>query len=528
MRDSNAWVYAPQIALHRDRQSLSDAEHQKILGMLESSHATGQRILSLRDQVFSGQKINTSEQRAVGHWALRLASAQRRSTQWPESLPRRFCPDDVDLLPRFATEDQHVAAFAESVRSGTARSGCGKAFTSIVHLGIGGSDLGPKLLIDALAAHAEHAPITAWFLSNLDYHAVQHCLAGLDPQTTLVVMVSKSFSTQETLHNAEHLLQWMRRAGVPKPADHFVAVTNRLELAAQWGIPGHQRFWFDESIGGRFSLWGPVSLTARIVLGNQVMDDVLDGGLEMDQHFLTSALHHNMPAVLAATDFYNLRERDIPTLMVSAYDSRLGLLVPYLKQLWMESLGKHVDHQGRPINGPACPILWGDIGTNAQHAFFQLLHQGGQGVAIDLIGTVRPEHEAVESHQALLAHLVAQAQALSTGYQSDNPNRVCWGGHPVHLFMLERLNAKSLGALICLWEHRVLCLAALTGVNPFDQWGVEIGKAIAASAFEALQDASTEPDTTRPVHITGRTSSDTNPLAIDATSASIIRWIQQQ
>lgn len=524
MHDSNAWVHGPQLALHRDRQSLSDAEHQKILGILSTSQATGQRILSLRDQVFSGQKINTSEQRAVGHWALRLASAQRRSAVWPEALPRRFCPDNIDVLPRFAAEDQRVATFADSVRSGQHTSTPGKAYTSIVHLGIGGSDLGPKLLIDALSTHASHTPITAWFLSNLDYHAVQHCLAGLNPQTTLVVMVSKSFSTQETLHNAEHLLQWIKRAGIPNPTDHFVAVTNRLDLAAQWGIPSEQCFWFDESIGGRFSLWGPVSLTARVVLGNPVVDDVLDGGLEMDQHFLTSALSQNLPAVLAATDFYNLRERDIPTLMVSAYDSRLSLLVPYLKQLWMESLGKHVDHHGRPIDGPACPILWGDIGTNAQHAFFQLLHQGGQGVAIDLIGTVRPEHEAIESHQALLAHLIAQAQALSTGYQSDDPNRVCWGGHPVNMIFLDRLNAKSLGALICLWEHRVLCLAALTGVNPFDQWGVEIGKAIAASAFAALQDppekpiiaAATSPSTT------------TNPLAIDATSASIIHWIKQQ
>jgi glucose-6-phosphate isomerase len=527
MRDYNAWLYGPQIALHRDRQSLGEAEHHKILGLLLTSQPTGQRILSLRDQVFSGQKINTSEGRAVGHWALRLAACQRRSAPWPEALPRQFCPDNDDLLPKFAEEDQRVAAFAQAIRSGAVTSSTGKPFASIVHLGIGGSDLGPKLLIDALAADSGKPPITAQFLSNLDYHAVQHCLAGLDPQTTLVVMVSKSFTTQETIHNADHLLQWMKEAGLPNPNDHFVAVTNRRDLAAQWGVPGHQSFWFDESIGGRFSLWGPVSLTARAVLGNTIVDEVLAGGCEMDQHFLTAPLHQNLPAVLAATDFYNLRERDIPTLMVSAYDSRLGLLVPYLKQLWMESLGKHVDQHGNRIDGPACPILWGDIGTNAQHAFFQLLHQGSQGVAIDLIGTVRPEHSATESHQALLANLIAQAQALSTGFESDDPNKVCWGGHPVHLLMLERLTPRSLGALICLWEHRVICLAALTGVNPFDQWGVEIGKAIASSALAALADPSSTPKASE-TEVANRTTGPDSPLSIDATSASIIQWLKKQ
>lgn len=519
MPDSNAWLFGPQVALHRARQSLGSAEHDQILQTLDVSQPSGQRILTLRDQVFSGQKINTSENRAVGHWALRLVVAGRHPGVSTEGLAQHFAPDQEDLLPRFSAQDQRVAAFVEDLRSGKVRSAKGLGYTTIVHLGIGGSDLGPHLLIDALAGNRQNHPIQAKFLSNLDYHAVQHCLAELDPNTTLVAMVSKSFTTQETLHNSQHLYQWMKDAGIANPLEQFVAITNRTDLALRWGITEDQTFWFDQSIGGRYSLWGPVSLTARAVLGNAVVDEVLAGGLEMDQHFLNTPLLKNLPAVLAATDFYNLRHRKIPTLMVSAYDSRLSLLVPYLKQLWMESLGKHTDQQGRPIKGPACPILWGDIGTNAQHAFFQLLHQGGQGVAVDLIGTVHPEHDAVESHQALLANLIAQAQALSLGYESSDPNKSCWGGHPVHLFMLDRLNARSLGAFLCMWEHRVICLAALTGVNPFDQWGVELGKAIAGSAIAAMREDSTK-------HL----APNSQPIAhqIDAVSQSIIDWIKQR
>lgn len=519
MPDANTWLFGPRVALHRARQSLGDTEHRQILKTLDVTQPSAQRILSLRDQIFSGQKVNRSEDRAVGHWALRRAVAGRHPDVSTDGLVQRFAPEQEDLLPRFAKEDARVAEFVEKLRSGTLRSESRQAYTTIVHLGIGGSDLGPHLLIDALAGHQHIGPIRARFLSNLDYHAVQHCLSELDPKTTLVAMVSKSFTTQETLHNGQHLYQWMKDSGVTNPLSQFVSITNRTDLAARWGLSDDHIFWFDESIGGRYSLWGPVSLTARAVLGNSVVDEVLVGGLEMDRHFLHTPLHQNLPAVLAATDFYNLRQRQIPTLMVSAYDSRLALLVPYLKQLWMESLGKHIDQQGRPIQGPACPILWGDIGTNAQHAFFQLLHQGGQGVAVELIGTVRPEHSATESHQALLANLIAQAQALSLGYESPDPNQSCWGGHPVNLFMLDQLDATTLGAFLCMWEHRVICLAAFTDINPFDQWGVELGKAIAHSAMTAIR---------------ADTAKDRAPLEqpiehqIDATSQSIIDWLKQQ
>lgn len=489
------WLSGPGLTLMRARQSHSESEHEQILGPLAQNSTAAARIVKLRDDMFAGRHVNQSEHRAAGHWALRLAGLKASSTYtdtgWPKPLPDHFTPDGEDLLPRMAKTHLQMSALADQVRNGGLVSSSSKKFRHVVHLGIGGSDIGPQLMISALQEPGASHVINARFLANLDYHGVQHCLAELDASATLVVVVSKSFTTQETMMNARHLVDWMTANGVQNPKANFIAVTCQTELAQSWGVRTTSILWFDESIGGRFSLWGPVSFTARVVLGNLTVDGFLQGGVQMDQHFLSTPLVSNLPAVLAATDFFNLRTRRLSTLMVSAYDSRLGLLVPYLKQLWMESLGKHIDANGRPIDGPACPILWGDIGTNAQHAFFQLLHQGAQGVSIDLVGTVAPEHEARQSHEALLANLLAQSQALSTGFASDDAHKTCWGGHPINLLLLDRLTSRHLGALVALWEHRTLCLAALTGVNPFDQWGVELGKSIAKSALRALSEAGT-------------------------------------
>lgn len=504
---AESWIQAPGLAIHRGRQADQTHQHAELIAPLRDDAADAHRIRGLRDAMFAGNKVNPSEGRAAGHWALRLAAAQGSD---PHLAVTRFAPNGEDLIPRMTRVHAQTRELATRIRSAMLTGDTGRPYRHIIHLGIGGSDLGPRLLIEALQSTPANAPIDAAFLSNLDYHAVQHCLAARDPRETLVVIASKSFTTQETLINAAHLRQWMLGGGVRHPQHQMIAITNRTDRAAQWEIPDEQILWFDESIGGRFSLWGPVSLTSRIVLGNAVVDRFIEGGIAMDRHFTGShPLTHNLPAVLAVTDFFNLRSRQLPTLMVSPYDSRLALLVPYLKQLWMESLGKQVDAQGRPIEGPACPILWGDVGTNAQHAFFQLLHQGQQGVAVELIGVVSPEHEAHHSHHALLANLVAQAQALSTGLSSGDPQRDCRGGHPVNLVMLDRCDAYCLGSLIALWEHRVVCLAALTGINPFDQWGVELGKSIAHDALKALSE-----------------SHDASHEALDSTSRGIIAWLR--
>ena len=510
MPASKDWLCAPTITLQRTRQSLSDQEHSEILEILLPGSPAHQRILDLRSAVFGGARANLSENQSVGHWALRLAGV----TEKPAIIPAVFSPANENLLPRFESVHAQTRSLVDAIHRGEFRSTSGKQIRQIIHLGIGGSDLGPQLLIKALDKLPLQPKIATHFLSNLDYHAVDHCLATLDPTETIVIIASKSFSTEETMVNASHLMQWMEKAAIPTPERNLIAVTSEVIRAREWRIPQAQILWFDQSIGGRYSLWGPVSITARLALGNACIDEFLSGGVAMDAHFLSQPLSENMPAVLAATDFYNLRTRGLPTLMVSAYDSRLGLLVPYLKQLWMESLGKHIDTAGQPIDGPACPILWGDIGTNAQHAFFQLLHQGAHGVAVDLVGILRPEHQAHTSHQALLANLIAQSQALSTGHPHDDAQKTCWGGHPLNLFMLDRCDAVSLGALIALWEHRVLCLAAINQINPFDQWGVALGKSIARSVTSALNQDSAK---------TGSGS-----IGLDSASIAMIQWINSR
>ena len=505
MRKSDLWLLGPRLMLSRARQ-WRPPDSDQALAMLGPGPQSA-AIEALRRACFAGQKVNRSENRAAGHWALRLAGIEHP----PPGLPTSFAPDGNDLMPRMRQVHERSREIADQICAGQWKTSSGKACTDIVHLGIGGSDTGPHLLINALSSIRTPTAISTHFCPNLDAHALMRCLARLDPTQTLVIVVSKSFSTLETLSNAEHCLSWMKSTGIAAPQENFLAVTARPDKAAQWGIAQTHTLWFDESIGGRFSLWGPVSLTARIALGNTVVDQVVEGGVEMDAHFLGTPLERNLPVLLAASDFHNLRNRSIPTLMVSAYDSRLDLLLPYLKQLWMESLGKHVDQDGNPLKGPACPILWGDVGTNAQHAFFQLLHQGGTPVAIDLIGVLNPDHHATPSHQAVLANLIAQAQALSIGQQDADPQKSCLGGHPVNLIMLDRLDGRGLGSLIALWEHRVVCLAALSNVNPFDQWGVELGKRIARTATEALDSRQT------------RSPSGT----LDPTSQAIIETLRQ-
>lgn len=508
MHASEGWIKAPGLAFHRGRQASGADEHARLIGDLQEGMPTERRIRQLRDAMFAGEKVNTSENRAAGHWALR--SAVSPSEAMTRAL--QFAPEGINLIPRMSGMHAHARDIAERIRSGAMKGASSAPYRHVIHLGIGGSDVGPRMLIEALRNTPQDSGIDVAFLSNLDYHAVQHCLSSRQAAETLVVVASKSFATQETMNNLRHLLQWMVGAGIAHPEQQVIAITSRPDMASQWRIPGDQILWFDDSIGGRFSLWGPVSLTSRIILGNDPVDTFIRGGLAMDHHFIeTQPLSGNLPAVLAATDLYNLRQRRLPTLMVSAYDSRLSLLVPYLKQLWMESLGKQVDSHGQRLDSPACPILWGDIGTNAQHAFFQLLHQGVQGIAIELIGVLAPEHEALESHHMLLANLVAQAQALSTGQLSDDPQRSCRGGHPVNLVFLDRCDPYSLGSLIALWEHRVVCLAALTGVNPFDQWGVEFGKSIASAALASLRDAE------------GMQAKD-----LDDISKNIIGWLRER
>jgi glucose-6-phosphate isomerase len=480
MHASDPWIKGAHLKLNRQRQWQSPAL-DPATGLLKQPEIYA-ALSQFRADFFGAKKINRSEDRAAGHWALRTSGLEGPSS----ALPSQFSPNGQDLIPRMSAEHQRTRLLADSIRTGAYKTTSGLSCTDIIHLGIGGSDTGPHLLIEALGPISGGLTLRAHFVPNIDGHALASCIARLDPTRTLIVLASKSFGTLETLTNAEVCRAWMASAGIAQPKENFIAVTAYPDKAVAWGIGADRILWFDESIGGRYSIWGPVSITARTVLGNPMIDDFLKGGVAMDTHFAQAKNEENLPILLALTDAHNLHRRGIPSLMVSAYDSRLHLLLPYLNQLWMESLGKGVDQAGKPLQAPAAPILWGDVGTNAQHSFFQLLHQAAIPVAIDLIGVQYPDHPFSENHRSLLANLIAQAQALAVGRPDPDPQKSCPGGHPVNLLMLERCDGENLGALVALWEYRVMCLAAIQHINPFDQWGVALGKSIAQAATAAL------------------------------------------
>ncbi len=505
MRASDLWIEGAHLRLSRQRQWQTPA-HDPAAELLKQPELRT-ALSQFRADFFGAKKINRSEDRAAGHWALRVAALAAP----PSTLPAQFAPNGQDLMPKMAAEHQRTRLLAESIRTGDYKTSSGQSCTDIIHLGIGGSDTGPHLLIEALRPITQGPALQAHFVPNIDGHALARCLAGLDPARTLVVLASKSFGTLETLTNAEICQAWMASAGITQPKENFIAVTAYSDKPIAWGIAGERILCFDESIGGRYSIWGPVSITARAVLGNALVDDFIKGGVAMDTHFASASDEENLPILLALTDAHNLHQRGIASLMVSAYDSRLHLLLPYLNQLWMESLGKSVSQMGQPLQKSAAPILWGDVGTNAQHSFFQLLHQSAIPVAIDLIGVQYPDHPFAESHRALLANLIAQAQALAIGRADADPQKSCPGGQPVNLLMLERCNGEGLGALIALWEYRVMCLAAIQHINPFDQWGVVLGKSIAQAATLAL---SSTP-------LAGQSAS------LDATSQAIIESLKR-
>lgn len=442
------------------------------------------RIEQFFHTLFTGQQVNHTERRAAGHWTLRAA---HRLHRYPNYVALNHLGEDAISLA--AKVETSVELFVDDVREGRYLTPAGLRYDSILHLGIGGSDLGPRLLHEVFykLGLQKNSPIRhIRFVSNVDYHELSTALGELNPATTLVVAASKSFSTRETLNNLNHIFKWLDSVGPEHRAHSVVACTCKPEKARQLGTPDQLIFEFSETVGGRYSLWGPVSLAIRLIHGNASFRQLLDGAADMDCHMLQAEFEQNIPAQMALADWTNLSV-GIFSLMFSPYDSRLQLLVPYLQQLWMESLGKGVDDSGHLLPGPACPVLWGDVGTNGQHAFFQMLHQSPLNTAIEILAVAQPDHTESESHDLLLSNALAQSEAFATG-KLNSPGemadhsinyKTCRGQRPVSMVMLDRLSPYSLGYLLAMWEHRTVALAALQGINPFDQWGVELGKVIA-------------------------------------------------
>jgi glucose-6-phosphate isomerase len=432
--------------------------------------ASGSGFGAVRDALFAGEIVNTSEGRAATHVAERGSGA----------------PTDVDLA---SARRQRMRALTDAIEVGAFGD-----ITAVLHIGIGGSVLGPALLIDALGRRS--ATVAVEFLSNIDGEAFEEAVKRLDPATTLIVVASKTFTTAETLANMDGALDWLRGAGVADPYGRVVAVTADPDAAVAAGVDETRVLQFGEGVGGRYSLWSSVGVSAAIALGWEAFEELLEGGAEMDRHFRLAEPAENVPLIAAFADRLYAETFACQTRAVFAYDERLRLLPPYLQQLEMESNGKSVTAGGQDVAAPTAPVTWGGTGTDAQHAVFQLLHQGKMLVPVEFVAVRNGEDgQDPEHHRLLLLNAFAQGAALMQGRVSDDPQRRYAGNRPSSTILLDRLDARSLGALIAFYEHRTFANAVLLGINPFDQFGVELGKTIAKAMSDGEGAQALDPST---------------------------------
>jgi glucose-6-phosphate isomerase len=440
------------------------------------------------EAMFRGERINVTEDRPVLHVALR---APRDAS---------IVVDGEDVVPQVHAVLDRMGAFARRVRSGEWRGHTGEPIRAIVNIGIGGSDLGPAMATRALAEYTDRER-TYRFVSNVDGTDFVEATRDLDPASTLVVVSSKTFTTIETLTNARTARDWLLASlggDEEAVARHFVAVSTNAERVEAFGIDPENMFGFWDWVGGRYSMDSAIGLSLMLAIGPERFGELLDGFHAMDEHFRTAPLDRNLPALLALCGVWNTNFLGAETLAVLPYDQYLARFPAYLQQLEMESNGKHVDLDGRPVDHDTGTIVWGEPGTNGQHAFYQLIHQGTRLVACDLIGFEQSLNPLGRHHDLLLANLVAQAEALAFGRTADEvrteggraeqvPHRVLEGNRPSNLLLAERLTPATLGALIALYEHKVFVQGAVWGVDSFDQWGVELGKVLAGKVTEELE-----------------------------------------
>ena len=409
-----------------------------------------------RDALFAGEIVNPTEGRAAEHAAERGEGA----------------PEGVARARRFHARMRTLVDAVEAEAFGAVRH--------ILHIGIGGSALGPKLLVDALGRHADRYDVAV--VANVDGAALEEAIRRFDPHATLLVIASKTFTTSETMLNAASTLSWMEEHGVVDPFGRVVALTASPEKAVAFGVDETRILPFADTVGGRFSLWSSIGFPAALALGWDAFESLLEGAAAMDRHFRLAPPAANAPVLAAFVDRYYANVRRAETRAVFAYDERLRLLPSYLQQLEMESNGKSVLLDGSPVGRATAPIVWGGAGTEAQHAVFQLLHQGTHLVPVEFIAAIEPgDTLPADHHRQLLINCFAQAAALMTGRPADDPHRSYPGDRPSTTIVLDRVDPHVLGALIAFYEHRVFANAVLLGINPFDQFGVELGKEMAKS-----------------------------------------------
>ncbi len=428
-------------------------------------------MVERRDAMFAGQPINSTEHRAVMHFLLRN----------PNQVHTQHRQGTIDFV---ANESAKVhgtldamLAYAEAVRGDA-------AITDVVNIGIGGSDLGPQMAVLALDAQAV-AGKRLHFVSNVDGHALHAVLRQLKPESTLFLVASKTFTTAETMVNAASARRWFEAGGGHDIARHFVALTSNVEAANIWGIQTTFGFW--DWVGGRYSLWSSVGLPLAIAIGAQGFRDFLAGAHAMDEHFRTADLAVNLPVRLGLLDVWYRNFHGFTSRCVAPYHQGLARFPAYLQQLEMESNGKRVDLDGQTLPYATSPVVWGEPGTNGQHAFFQMLHQGTDVIPVEFIAVRDATHDLPGHHGKLQANALAQAQALMVGKADAGGHKNFPGNRPSTFLVLDRLDAASLGALVALYEHRVFVSGAVWGINSFDQWGVELGKVMARDIETRLQ-----------------------------------------
>jgi glucose-6-phosphate isomerase len=408
--------------------------------------------------LYAGEQVNATERRPALHTALRgrfVDAAMATSSHAMARDARQSMRDVVETITR-------------------------SGITDVVSIGIGGSDLGPRLAVDALASPAGDG-VRVHFLSNVDGHAAERVLSTLDPSRTAALLISKSFGTQETLLNGRVLRDWLG------DDSRLYAITANVARAAEYGIPRERILPMWDWVGGRYSMWSTVGLPIAIAIGMDGFEALLAGAAEMDEHVLREPVRRNLAAWHALTAVWNRNVLDLASQAVLPYDERLRLLPNYLQQLVMESLGKSVRADGSPVDVDTVPVWWGGPGTDTQHSFFQALHQGTAVVPCDFIGVVRADAPHRDNHDALLSNLLAQSEAFANGQDSDDPHRRYAGGRPSTMLLLDALTPHALGALIAMYEHSVYLQSVVWGINAFDQFGVELGKQIADRLLPAVR-----------------------------------------
>lgn len=424
-----------------------------------SDLAFASNLNAAREALFTGAVVNPTEGRAAEHAAER-GNGNANTVAQARGLQAR------------------MRGLVEAIEAGALGD-----IKHVLHIGIGGSALGPKLLFDALGRDDPRYDVKV--VSNVDGAALAEAVKGMDPHKTIVAIASKTFTTTETLLNATSAMEWMREGGVADPYAQLVALTAYPERAVDWGIDESRVLPFNEAVGGRYSLWCSIGFPVALGLGWAVYEELLEGAAAMDRHFRNAPMLKNAPTLAAFADLYYAQARGCQTRAVFAYDERMRLLPDYLQQLEMESNGKSVTAEGEPLGRNSAPVTWGGVGTDAQHAVFQLLHQGTHLIPVEFIASKTPGHDFEPAHhETLLVNCFAQGAALMSGRHSDDGARNYVGNRPSTTILLDDVTPSALGALIAFYEHRTFVNAVLLGINPFDQFGVELGKQIAKSIGE--------------------------------------------